>query len=59
MLIETISLEMDKCKSKNAASVLEVLALLSWSSEGYMSYHKSQIYWESILRLVTFTALPF
>ena len=26
--------EIDKCKSKNAASVSEVLALLSWSSEG-------------------------
>ena len=33
--VETISLEIDKCKSKNAASVSEVLALLSWSSEGY------------------------
>ena len=29
-----MSLEIDKCKSKNAASVSEVLALLSWSSEG-------------------------
>ena len=35
-LVETISLEIDKCKSKNAASVSEVLALLSWSSEGYI-----------------------
>ena len=35
-LVETISLELDKCKSKNAASVSEVLALLSWSSEGYI-----------------------
>ena len=31
---ETISLEMDKCKSKNVALVSEVLALLSWSFEG-------------------------
>ena len=36
ILVETISLEMDKCKSKNKASVSEVhvLALLKWSSEG-------------------------
>ena len=34
-LIETISLEIDKCKSKNAALASDVLALLSWSSEGY------------------------
>ena len=27
---------MEKCKSKNEASVSEVLALLSWSSERYM-----------------------
>ena len=27
-LVETISFEIDKCKSKNAASVSEVLALL-------------------------------
>ena len=27
-------IEIDKWKSKNAASVSEVLALLSWSSEG-------------------------
>ena len=31
-----ISLEIDKCKSKNAAYLSEVLALLSWSSEGYI-----------------------
>ena len=35
-LVETISLEIDKCKSKNAASVSEVLALFSWRSEGYI-----------------------
>ena len=35
-MVETISLEIDKCKSKNAALVSEVLALLSWSSEGYI-----------------------
>ena len=32
----SISLEIDKCKSKNAALVSEVLALLSWSSKGYI-----------------------
>ena len=32
VLVETVSLEMDKCKS----SVSEALALLSWSSEGYI-----------------------
>ena len=32
-LVESILLEIDKCKSKNAAS--DVLALLSLSSEGY------------------------
>ena len=32
----TISLEIDKCKSNNAASVSEVLALFIWSSEGYI-----------------------
>ena len=31
ILVETKSLEIDKCKSKNEASVSEVLALLSWS----------------------------
>ena len=36
ILVETISLEIDKCKSKNAASLSEVLVLLSWSSEGYI-----------------------
>ena len=36
ILVETISLEIDKCKSKNVASVSEVLALFSWSSEGYI-----------------------
>ena len=29
-------IELDKCKSKNAAPVSEVLALLSWSSAGYI-----------------------
>ena len=32
-LVETISLEIDKRKSKNAALLSEVLAFLSWSSE--------------------------
>ena len=36
ILVEAISLEIDKCKSKNAASVSEVLALLSWRSEGHI-----------------------
>ena len=36
ILVETISLEIDKCKSKNVALVSEVLALLSWSSQGYI-----------------------
>ena len=36
LLVETISLEIDECKSKNVVSVSEVLALLSWSSEGYI-----------------------
>ena len=35
-LVETLSLVIDKCDSKNVASVLEVLALLSWSSEVYI-----------------------
>ena len=38
-LVKTISLKIDKCKPKNAASVskvLALLALLSWSSEGYI-----------------------
>ena len=35
-LVETILLEIDKCKSKNANLVSQVLALLSWSSEGYI-----------------------
>ena len=29
IFVETISLEIDKCKSKNVASISEVLALLS------------------------------
>ena len=36
ILVETIKLEIDKCKSKNVASVSEVLVLLSWSSVGYI-----------------------
>ena len=36
ILVETILLEIDKWKSKNAASVSEILTLLSWSSEGYI-----------------------
>ena len=35
-MVETISLEMDKRKSQNAASVSEVLALFSWRSEVYI-----------------------
>ena len=34
--VETISLEIDKCKAKDAAWVSEVLVLLSWNSEGYI-----------------------
>ena len=36
ILVETTPLEIDKCKSKNAAWVSKVLILLSWSSEGYI-----------------------
>ena len=37
---------MDNCKSKNADSISEVLALLSWSSEGYIRRYKNyqQVY---------------
>ena len=35
-MVEKISLEINKWKSKNTTSVSEVLALLSWSSGGYI-----------------------
>ena len=36
ILVEPLLLEMDKCKSVNAASVSEVLALLNLSPEGHI-----------------------
>ena len=43
-MVETISLEMDKCKSKNEASVSEVLVFIELKScRVYLTYHFRKI----------------